>query len=103
MIDRTDVKKLVNFSKEEHTKVIFYDKGSIKAQIMCLQPGQLIPPCKMQNDVLFYVIEGEGEIIIDSEKEALKKGICVIVPKFAESKSISAKSSLVILAVQAKS
>jgi mannose-6-phosphate isomerase-like protein (cupin superfamily) len=57
----------------------------------------------MQNDVLFYVIEGEGEIIIDSEKEALTAGICVIVPKFAESRSISAKSSLVILAVRAKS
>jgi mannose-6-phosphate isomerase-like protein (cupin superfamily) len=102
VIERTDVKKLINFSKEEHTKVIFYDKGSLKAQIMCLQSGQLIPPCKMQNDVLFYVIEGKGEIIIDSEREALTTGICVVVPKFAESRSISAKSDLIILAVQAK-
>jgi len=102
VIERTDVKKLVNFSNEEHTKVIFYDKGNIKAQIMCLKSGQLIPPCKMQSDVLFYVIEGEGEIIIDSEKETLKAGICVVVPRSAESRSISAKSDLVILAVQAK-
>lgn len=102
MIERTDVKKLVNFSKEEHTKVIFYDKGNIKAQIMCLQSGQLIPPCKMQNDVLFYVIEGDGEIVVDGEKENLFPGISVVVPKEAESRSISAKSNLIILAIQAK-
>jgi mannose-6-phosphate isomerase-like protein (cupin superfamily) len=102
VIQRTDIKELVNFSKDQHRRVIFYDKGNIKAQIMCLQSGQLIPPCKMQNDVLFYVIEGEGEIVVDNKKEALTTGINIVVPKSAESRSISAKSDLIILAVQAK-
>jgi len=102
VIQRTDIKELVNFSRVEPKKMIFYDKGNIKAQIMCLQSGQLIPPCKMQNDVLFYVIEGEGEIVVDNKKEALTTGISIVVPKSAKSRSISAKSNLIILAVQAK-
>jgi len=99
---RIETNNLIAFSKEGPAKSIFYDEGNLKAQFMCLKEGQIIPPCKMGNDVLFYVIQGEGEIIVDNEKEALFAGVSVIVPKKAESRSISAKTDLIILAVQAK-
>ena len=54
----------------------------------------------MSNDVLFYIIEGESKIIVDDEKEELKPMISVVVPKQTESRSISAKTDMVILAVQ---
>jgi quercetin dioxygenase-like cupin family protein len=101
-MNKTDINKLVKYSKDRPAKEIFYDEGNIKAQIMCLKAGQVIPPCKMSNDVLFYVIEGNGEIIVDNKKEALFAGVSVIVPKEAKSRSISAKMDMVILAVQAK-
>ena len=99
---KTEIKNLIAFSKEGPAKSIFYDEGNLKAQLMCLKAGQLIPPCKMGNDVLFYVIQGEGEIIVDNKKENLSAGISVVVPKEAESRSITAKADLIILAVQAK-
>jgi quercetin dioxygenase-like cupin family protein len=98
---KIDISGLIKFSKEAVTKNIFYDEGNLKAQIICLKSGQVIPPCKMNNDVLFYIINGEGEITVDNKKEKLKSLISV-VPKEAESRSISAKTDMVILAVQVK-
>jgi quercetin dioxygenase-like cupin family protein len=97
-----DIKKLVKYSDEGPAKEIFYDKGNLKAQVVCLKAGQIIPPCKMTNDVLFYIVEDEGVITVDNIKEELKSGVSVIVPKDAQSRSISAKTNMVILAVQAK-
>lgn len=99
---KIDVKKMVNYSNEGPVKEIFYDAGNLKAQVVCLKAGQMIPPCKMTNDMLFYIVEGEGEITVDNKKEVLFSGISVIVPKEAESRSISAKTDMLILAVQFK-
>ena len=99
---KIDIKKLINHNKERSYKKVFYDVENLKAQIVCLKSGQVIPPCKMNNDVLFYIIEGEGEIIVDSEKESLFPGAAVVVPRKAESRSISAKTDMIVLAVQGK-
>ncbi len=96
---KTDISNLIKFSKEGLTKNIFYDKGNLKAQIICLETAQAIPPCKMSNDVLFYIIKGEGEIVVDDTKEELKPMISIVVPKEAKSRSITAKTDMVILAV----
>ncbi len=101
-MNKTDINGLVKYSDEGPVKEIFYDKGNLKAQIVCLKAGQIIPPCKMSNDVLFYIVEGEGEIIVDDKKEKLKSGVSVVVPKEAESRSIIAKTNMVILGVQGK-
>lgn len=99
---KTDLRSVVNYLPEGPYRKIFYDKGHLKAQIVCLKHGQMIPPCKMDNDVLFYVIEGEGEITVDDEKEDLLPAVAVVVPKEAESRSIFAKTDMIILAVQSK-
>jgi len=101
-MDKTNIKELVNYSQEGPSKKVFYDKEDIKAQVVCLKSRQVIPWCKMNNDMLFYIIEGEGEIFVDNEKEKLYPGISVVVLKQAESRSISARTNMVILAVQAK-
>ncbi len=101
-MNKTDINKLVKYSEEGPAKKIFYDRGNLKAQVVCLKAGQIIPPCKMTNDVLFYIVEGEGEITVDNKKEELKSRMSVVVPKEAESRSICAKTDMVILAVQGK-
>lgn len=101
-MQKTDLTKLIKYGDERPMREIFYDAGGIKAQLICLRAKQVIPPCKMDNDVLFYVIEGKGEITVDNKKEKLRTKVSVIVPKEAKSRSISAESNLVILAVQCK-
>lgn len=99
---KTEIKNLIVFSKEGPAKNIFYDEGNIKAQLMCLKAGQVIPPCKMSNDVLFFVIRGEGVITVDDERAELSEMVSMVVPSQAESRSISAKTDMVILAVQSR-
>ncbi len=86
--------------KNQLNKEVFCITEHLKAQVMCLEAGNSIPPCKMDNDVLFYFLSGEGTITIDNETETIVIGDCVVVPHQSESRSIHAESDLEILAVQ---
>jgi len=81
-------------------KEIFCTTDHLKAQVMKLEAGAQIPPCKMDNDVLFYFMSGEGTITVDNETLNIGPGECVVVPHQAESRSIYAITGLKILAVQ---
>jgi mannose-6-phosphate isomerase-like protein (cupin superfamily) len=54
----------------------------------------------MDNDVLFYIVSGDGSITVDDETNPLHIGDCVIVPNTAGLRSIKAETDLHILAVQ---
>ena len=72
----------------------------LRAQVTYLKGGNAIPPCKMDNDVLFYIVSGDGSITVDGESKPLKTGDCVLVPSIAGLRSIKAETDLHILAVQ---
>ncbi|HDJ22290.1 MAG: hypothetical protein DRJ06_05180 [Candidatus Aminicenantes bacterium] len=95
--------KMAKFSHSHHTKHVFFETERVKAQVMGLEPGQQIPPCRMNNDVIFVVLEGKGKIIINGEEEDIKKSSCILVPKEKESRSLKAKTKMVVLAIQVKS
>jgi len=97
-----NLSKLAKFSQSKIVKNVFLEHGHLKAQITCLSAGQQIPPCKMDHDVLFYVISGNGAIIVDAKRKALKTGQAAFVPKEAEARSIKATTKMVILAVQGR-
>ena len=40
---KTDTAKLVKYSDSGFSKNMFYDKGNLKAQVICLKEGQIIP------------------------------------------------------------
>lgn len=91
---------LDSMDKRPLNKEIFFTTDNLKAQVMRLEAGYQIPPCKMDNDVLFYFILGEGTITVDNEKLDVSAGECVVVPHQVESRSILAKTGMEILAVQ---
>lgn len=70
---------------------------------MGLEAGQEIPPCRMDHDVIFVVLEGEGKIIVDEEEQAIEKTSWVFVPKEKETRSLKARTKMIVLAVQVKS
>jgi quercetin dioxygenase-like cupin family protein len=94
------LRELVGFSDGGPEKNVFFESGKIKAQVMGLKKGQTIPPCRMDFDVIFVVIEGEGKIIVDGEEAVLKKTSWVYVPKERETRSIQAHAKMTILAIQ---
>jgi mannose-6-phosphate isomerase-like protein (cupin superfamily) len=86
--------------KKPLNKAVFCTSGYLKSQVMFLKAGNSIPPCKMENDVLFYILSGKGSIVIDADKQQIATGDCVVVPFQANSRSINAETDMEILAVQ---
>ncbi|MCU0462742.1 MAG: hypothetical protein MUF36_12155 [Bacteroidales bacterium] len=86
--------------KKPLNKEVFSTTENLKAQVTFLKAGNSIPPCKMDNDVLFYFLTGEGSITVDNKTIRIISGDCVVVPHQAESRSINADTDLEILAVQ---
>jgi len=91
---------LASMEKRPLNKEVFCTTGHLKAQVMRLEAGASIPPCKMDNDVLFYFLRGEGTITVDYETYNISPGDCVVVPHQTESRSIHALTDMEILAVQ---
>lgn len=91
---------LASMERKPLSKEVFCITDHLKAQLMKLEAGFQIPPCKMDNDVLFYILSGEGIITVDNEKLDIRAGECVVVPHQAESRSIFARSDMDILAIQ---
>jgi mannose-6-phosphate isomerase-like protein (cupin superfamily) len=91
---------LASMEKKPINKEVFSTTENLKAQVTILQAGNSIPPCKMDNDVLFYFLKGVGTITIDNETAGVTVGDCVIVPHQADSRSIHAEIDLEFLAVQ---
>ena len=96
------LEKFVKFSPKTHTKKVFFETEKIKAQVIGLEAGQQIPPCKMDYDVIFFVMEEEGKIIFDGQSEVLKKSAWIFVPKEIETRSIKAENQMKVLAIQVR-
>jgi len=92
--------KLIKFSPDQYTKHVFFETEKIKAQVVSLDAGQKIPPCRMERDVVFFIMEGKGKVIVDGEKKALEKFSWVYVPKEKNSRSIQAETRMAVLAMQ---
>jgi mannose-6-phosphate isomerase-like protein (cupin superfamily) len=96
-----NIKKILDsLERKPLNKEVFYTTNNLKAQVMRLETGTSIPPCKMDNDVLFFILKGEGTITVDDETLVLGTGDCIVVPHQAESRSIHAVTDLEMLAVQ---
>ncbi len=99
-VEKFDLKTLFgSLDNQPLSKFVFCTADHLKLQVMRLRSGGTIPPCKMENDVIFILIKGEGKVIIDNEIFDVCAGDCIIVPHTADSRSIKAESDMEILAV----
>ena len=103
MAEVYELEKLITFSGESHTKKVFFESERLKAQVMGLEAGQEIPPCRMDHDVVFVVLDGIGTLLIDGEEKAIKKSSFAFVPKEKKTRSLKALTKMSVLAIQVKS
>lgn len=75
--------------------------GSFKILLICLLPGQQVESCIMDTEVMFYLVEGEGELRLPGRRISLKEGSLAVVPGGVE-RQLAAWSPMVVLAVQAR-
>jgi quercetin dioxygenase-like cupin family protein len=64
-----DLNKMQSFPYEKRSKNVFYLTDEFKTRIINLSAGEEIPECVMSSYVIFYVIEGEAIVTVNSEKK----------------------------------
>jgi len=75
------------------------DAGKARVMQLSLDAGQAVAPCQMPFLVLYYFIEGQGQILMGDEKAEFQPGSLVAVPA-GSVRSISASHQTRVLAVQ---
>ena len=73
-----DLKTMAPHSYEERARNVFHEAEEFKVRLIGLPPGGEIPNCEMASYVMFYVLEGEAEVTVNSEKATIKAGQCLI-------------------------
>jgi quercetin dioxygenase-like cupin family protein len=72
-----EIYDLLNLSVEgyENRSVnVFYQNDLFKTRVIALEPGGIIPECKMESYVLFYMVRGEVLLKKNGESSPLREG-----------------------------
>ena len=79
------VKDRVQFSQEKMSKIALASTQRLQLDLYCLAPGQSQKPHTHQDlDKVYYVLEGEGEISLAGQSEAIRAGEAVVAPAGVE-------------------
>ncbi|MCF6157793.1 MAG: cupin domain-containing protein [wastewater metagenome] len=90
----------IKFHKEHFIPNILYASPQIKMPLICMEPGQEIPPHAGQNIGVFYVKEGKGVFTLDEQKIDMEKGSVIIAPE-GSSRGMRCVERMVVLAISA--
>ena len=91
---------LAGFSPNGVRPIPLLDTDKVRALLLNLEAGQSVAPCRMSSTVLYYVIEGQGQLQVEEEQAQLRTGSLTMVPAGAE-RFISAVQPMRVLAIQA--
>lgn len=73
-----DLKKMKAAPYEQRERNVFYQAREFKTRIVELPPGGEMPTCEMASHVIFYVLDGEVKVTVNSETVELKEKQCLI-------------------------
>jgi quercetin dioxygenase-like cupin family protein len=78
---------------------ILLDEGSVRVRRIVLDEGGSIPPCRMEDDVVFVVLQGEVVVTVDGRDTRVSYPDAVFVPGGAATRSMFAGDPALVLAV----
>ncbi|MFO0793227.1 MAG: cupin domain-containing protein [Candidatus Brocadiaceae bacterium] len=90
----------VKFNKEHFIPNILYVSPKVKVPLICMEPGQEIPPHGGQSVGIFYVKEGKGVFTLDNRKIDMEKGSVIVVPE-GSLRGMRCVERMVVLAMSA--
>jgi len=93
-----NIKAMKAFPYEERAKNVFFSFDNFKLRIIELKPDGRMPLCKMQSNVIIYLIKGEAEVTVNDETKLLTEGECLI--SAPGTFSMHAKSAVRMLGIQ---
>ena len=78
MVKIFELDEMKVFSYEQREKNVFYQTKEFKTRIIELPPGGQMPVCEMESHVIFFVLNGEVKVTVNSESAELKEKQCLI-------------------------
>ena len=73
-----DLNEMKAFPYEQRERNVFYQTKEYKTRIIELPASGKMPTCEMASYVIFYVLDGEAEVTVNSETVKLKEKQCLI-------------------------
>ncbi len=68
------IKALKAFPLSERQRNVFFQVDEFKMRIIELEKDQQLPECLMSSYVIFSLVSGEVEVMVNNEKTLLKEG-----------------------------
>jgi quercetin dioxygenase-like cupin family protein len=94
-----DTHDLKDFSAIEALHTPLLDTSKLRTLLLNLNSGQSSPFCNMTVPVLYFVLEGEGELLVEDEHYDLRAGSLAIVPA-ETNRIVLATTAMRVLGVQ---
>ena len=80
---------------------IMHNEQKLELVYLTLKPNEKLEVHKNPFDVIFYVISGKGELIIEDEKNILEKNNCIkVASKFNRGWTNNTNTSLELLVIK---
>jgi mannose-6-phosphate isomerase-like protein (cupin superfamily) len=95
-----DLKTIKTFPYKDRDKNVFFKSNDFKVRMIALAKNEENPCCEMKDSVIFYVIDGEGEIEVNSKKDKIFAGNCIVTEP--SKISLKTKNGIKILGIQIK-
>jgi quercetin dioxygenase-like cupin family protein len=88
----------IKFNKEHFIPNILFASPKVKMPLICMEPGQEIPPHGGSGVGIFYVKEGKGVFTLDNQKINMEKDMIIIAPE-GSSRGMKCLERMVVLAI----
>jgi len=96
---KIDVAASFGLAKEGVATDVMLEQGAVKVRRIELAAGARIPPCQMQEDVVFIVLAGRVMFRTETEEMRVEAPGAVFIPGGATTRSMEAHEASVVLAV----
>ncbi len=94
-----NLEELKEFAVSEFKKKELVVTESFKLLLICFEPGQSVPPCVMERSTAFYIVEGQGQVIVSDQENTVTAGSLIFIEPDL-TRQIKADTRLVVLAMQ---
>lgn len=88
----------IKFNKDHFIPNILFASPKVKMPLICMEPGQEIPPHGGHSVGIFYVKEGKGVFTLDNQNIDMEKDMIIIAPE-GSSRGMKCIERMVVLAI----
>lgn len=90
--------EMIEYADDKRIRKKMFFSDDIVSEMVCYEPGQdTVTHRHPRQDEIFFVVEGEGTIVVDGEDIPSRKGTSVFVPADVEHSIRADKNSRLVL------